>query len=399
MNLGEESLKLHEKHKGKLATKSKAAVNTKQDLSLVYTPGVAEVCRAIAANPDNIYRYTMKLNSVAVVSDGSAVLGLGNIGAEAAIPVMEGKSILFKELADIDAFPICIKTQHDDEIISIVKNIAPVFGGINLEDIAAPRCFKIEDALQDIGIPVMHDDQHGTATVVLAALINAAKVVNKKIEDLKIVVNGAGAAGTAVTKILLCVGIDRKICTSAKEIVLCDSKGIIYDGRGDLNEFKQQMAKITNTSKRKGTLKDALKGADVFIGVSTANLLKADDLKVMNKDAIVFAMANPNPEIMPDEAKKVAAIVGTGRSDFPNQINNSLGFPGIFRGAIDSKAVKINNEMKIAAAKAIAGCCANPTRENILPYTLDKRVVPAVAAAVAKAAKETGVCRDSLLFG
>ncbi|MBI2124570.1 NAD-dependent malic enzyme, partial [Candidatus Pacearchaeota archaeon] len=354
MNLGEESLKLHEKHKGKLATKSKTAVNTKQDLSLVYTPGVAEVCRAIAANPDNIYRYTMKLNSVAVVSDGSAVLGLGNIGAEAAIPVMEGKSILFKELADIDAFPICIKTQDDDEIIKIVKNIAPVFGGINLEDIAAPRCFKIEDALQDIGIPVMHDDQHGTAAVVLAALINAAKVVGKKIEELKIVINGAGAAGTAVTKILLCVGIDRKVCTSVKEIVLCDSKGIIYDGRGDLNEFKRQMAKITNSKKRKGALKDALHGADVFIGVSKGNLLTAEDLKVMNKDAIVFAMANPNPEIMPDEAKKVAAIVGTGRSDFPNQINNSLGFPGIFRGTLDSKAIKINNEMKIAAAKAIA---------------------------------------------
>src|SRR3989344_4428377 len=393
MNLGEESLKLHEKHKGKLATKSKVAVNTKQDLSLVYTPGVAEVCRAIAANPGDVYKYTMKLNSVVVVSDGSAVLGLGNIGAEAAIPVMEGKSVLFKELANIDSFPICIKSQDDDEIISIVKNIAPVFGGINLEDIAAPRCFKIEDALQDIGIPVMHDDQHGTATVVLAALINAAKVVDKKIEDLKIVVNGAGAAGTAVTKILLCVGIDRKICTSAKEIVLCDSKGVIYAGRGDLNEFKQQMAKITNTSKRKGTLKDALKGADVFIGVSAANLLKADDLKVMNKDAIVFAMANPIPEIMPDEAKKVAAIVGTGRSDFPNQINNSLGFPGIFRGALDSKATRINNEMKIAAANALAKC-VEPTKDNILPYTLDKNVVPKVAAAVAKMAKETGVCRE-----
>ncbi len=393
MNLGEESLKLHEKHKGKLATKSKVEVKTKQDLSLVYTPGVAEVCRAIAANPDNIYKYTMKLNSVAVVSDGSAVLGLGNIGAEAAIPVMEGKSILFKELADIDAFPICIKSQNDDEIIKIVKNIAPVFGGINLEDIAAPRCFKIEDALQDIGIPVMHDDQHGTATVVLAALINAAKVVNKRIEDLKIVVNGAGAAGTAITKLLLCVGIDRKICISAKEIVLCDSKGIIYDSRGDLNEFKMEMAKITNSKKRKGTLKDALHGADVFIGVSTANLLKANDLKVMSKDAIVFAMANPNPEIMPDEARKVAAVVGTGRSDFPNQINNSLGFPGIFRGALDAKALKINNEMKIAAANALASC-VEPTKDNILPYTLDKSVVHKVAAAVAKAAKETGVCRE-----
>ena len=394
MDLKEEALKLHKTHKGKLATKSKVNVRTKEDLSLVYTPGVAEVCKEIAANKNSVYEYTMKSNSVAVVTDGSAVLGLGNIGAEASLPVMEGKCVLFKELANIDAFPICIKSQNDDEIINIVKNIAPVFGGINLEDIAAPRCFKIEGALLDIGIPVMHDDQHGTATVVLAALINASKVVGKKLEELKIVINGAGAAGTAIAKMLLCVGIDRKICTSVKEIVLCDSKGVIYAGRGDLNEFKQQMAKITNTSKRKGTLKDALKGADVFIGVSTANLLKADDLKVMNKDAIVFAMANPNPEIMPDEAKKVAAIVGTGRSDFPNQINNSLGFPGIFRGALDAKAVKINNEMKIAAAKAIAGCCANPTRDNILPYTLDKRVVPAVAAAVAKAAKETGVCRE-----
>lgn len=393
MNLGQEALKLHEKHKGKLATKPKVEVKTKQDLSLVYTPGVAEVCKAIAANPKAIYDYTMKANSVAVVSDGSAVLGLGNIGAEASLPVMEGKCVLFKELANIDAFPICIKSQNDDEIIKIVKNIAPAFGGINLEDIAAPRCFKIEDALQDIGIPVMHDDQHGTAVVVLAALINAAKVVGKEIEELKIVINGAGAAGTAVAKILLCVGIDRKICTSAKEIVLCDSKGIIYDGRGDLNEFKQQMAKITNTSKRKGTLRDALKGADVFIGVSRANLLKADDLKAMNKDAIVFAMANPNPEIMPDEAKKVAAIVGTGRSDFPNQINNSLGFPGVFRGALDAKATAINNEMKIAAANALASC-VEPTKDNILPYTLDRNVVPKVAAAVAKAARESGVCRE-----
>lgn len=393
MDVNKESLKLHKEHKGKLATKSKVSVKTKEDLSLVYTPGVAEVCRAIAANPKAIYDYTMKSNSIAVVTDGSAVLGLGNIGAEASLPVMEGKCVLFKELANIDAFPICIKTQDDDEIIKIVKNIAPAFGGINLEDIAAPRCFKIEDALLGIGIPVIHDDQHGTAVVVLAALINAAKVVGKKIENLKIVINGAGAAGTAVTKILLCVGIDRKICTSAKEIVLCDSKGIIYDGRGDLNDFKQQMAKITNSAKRKGTLKDALKGADVFIGVSKGNLLTAEDLKAMNKDAIVFAMANPTPEIMPDEAKKVAAIVGTGRSDFPNQINNSLGFPGIFRGALDSKATKINNEMKIAAANALASC-VEPTKDNILPYTLDKNVVKKVAEAVAKAAKETGVCRE-----
>jgi len=393
MDLKEEALKLHKTHKGKLATKSKVSIKTKEGLSLVYTPGVAEVCKEIVANKDSIYEYTMKSNSVAVVTDGSAVLGLGNIGAEASLPVMEGKCVLVKELANIDAFPICIKSQNDDEIINIVKNIAPVFGGINLEDIAAPRCFKIEGALLDIGIPVMHDDQHGTATVVLAALINASKVVGKKLEELKIVINGAGAAGTAIAKMLLCVGIDRKICTSVKEIVLCDSKGVIYAGRGDLNEFKQQMAKITNTSKRKGTLKDALKGADVFIGVSAANLLKADDLKVMNKDAIVFAMANPIPEIMPDEAKKVAAVVGTGRSDFPNQINNSLGFPGIFRGALDAKAVKINNEMKIAAANALASC-VEPTKDKILPSTLDKNVVIKVAEAVRKIAIETGVYRD-----
>ena len=393
MALKEEALKLHKGSKGKLATKSKVVVKTKDDLSLVYTPGVAEVCKEIAANPKSVYDYTIKSNTVAVVTDGSAVLGLGNIGAEASMPVMEGKSVIFKAFADIDAFPICIKEQDDDKIIDIVKNIAPVFGGINLEDIKAPRCFKIEDALQDIGIPVMHDDQHGTAIVVLAALINAAKVVGKNLEELKIVVNGAGAAGTAVTKILLCIGIDKKICTSVKEIILCDSKGIVYGGRDDLNEFKQQIAKITNGGKRKGTLKDALKGADVFIGVSTGNLLNADDLKNMNENAIIFAMANPNPEIMPDEANKVAAVVGTGRSDFPNQINNSLAFPGVFRGALDAKATKINNEMKIAAANAIASC-VEPTKNNLLPYTLDKSVVPKVAKAVAKIAKETGVCRE-----
>ena len=393
MDLKEEALKLHKENKGKLATKSKVSVKTKKDLSLVYTPGVAEVCKEIAEDTKNVYDYTMKSNSVAVVTDGSAVLGLGNIGAEASLPVMEGKSVLFKELAGIDAFPIAIKNQKDDEIINIVKNIAPVFGGINLEDIKAPRCFGIEDALQDIGIPVMHDDQHGTAIVVLAALINAIKVVGKNLEDLRIVVNGAGAAGTAVTKLLLCIGIDKKICTSVKEIVLCDSKGVIYDGRPDLNEFKKALAKITNNSKRQGSLKGALAGADVFIGVSTGNLLTADDLKVMNKDAIVFAMANPVPEIMPDEASKVAAVVGTGRSDFPNQINNSLAFPGVFRGALDAKATKINNEMKIAAAEAIASC-VEPTKDDILPYTLDKNVVVKVAEAVVKRAKETGVCRE-----
>ena len=392
MNLKEEALRLHRINKGKLATKSKVNVNTKEDLSLVYTPGVAEVCREIAANKNSVYEYTMKANAVAVVTDGSAVLGLGNIGAEASLPVMEGKCVLFKELANIDAFPICIKTQEDKEIISIVKNIAPAFGGINLEDISAPRCFTIEEALLDIGIPVMHDDQHGSAIVILAALMNATKVVDKMIDDLKVVINGAGAAGTAVTKLLLCLGIDKTICTSVKEIVLCDSKGIIYDGRADLNEFKAQMAKVTNKSKRKGTLRDALEEADVFIGLSTGNLLTADDLTKMSKDAIVFAMANPVPEIMPDEARKVATVVGTGRSDFPNQINNSLAFPGVFRGALDAKAFLINNEMKIAAAHALANC-AKPTKENILPYTLDKQIVPKIAEAVRNAAIETNVVR------
>lgn len=392
MNLRESALNLHRINRGKLATKSKVKVTTKEDLSLVYTPGVAEVCREISKNKENIYEYTFKSNSVGVVTDGSAVLGLGNIGAEASLPVMEGKCVLFKELADIDAFPICIKTQNDKEIINIVKNISPVFGGINLEDIAAPRCFGIEESLQDIGIPVMHDDQHGTGIVILAALINATKVVGKRIEDLKVVINGAGAAGTAVAKLLLCLGIDKNICTSVREIVLCDSKGIIYDGRADLNEFKAQLAKVTNKSKRIGILKDALEGADVFIGVSTGNLLAAEDLRKMNKDSIVFAMANPIPEIMPNEARKVAKVVGTGRSDFPNQINNSLAFPGVFRGALDAKAVKINNEMKIAAAHALADC-VEPTKDNILPYTLDKQVVPKIAEAVKKAAIEIGVVR------
>ncbi|MBS3105309.1 NADP-dependent malic enzyme [Candidatus Woesearchaeota archaeon] len=392
MNLKEEALKLHKLNHGKLATKSKVKVATKDDLSLVYTPGVAEVCREIAANKSSVYDYTMKANSVAVVTDGSAVLGLGNIGAEASLPVMEGKCVLFKELANIDAFPICLATQNDKEIISMVKNIAPAFGGINLEDIAAPRCFKIEEELLNIGIPVMHDDQHGTAIVILAALLNSVKVVYKRIEDLKIVISGAGAAGTAVTKLLLCLEIDKNICTSVKEIVVCDSKGIIYDGRADLNEFKAQIARISNRSRRKGTLKDALAGADVFIGVSTGRLLNADDLRKMNKNSIVFAMANPVPEIMPDEANKVAAVVGTGRSDFPNQINNSLAFPGVFRGALDAKATMINNEMKIAAAHALANC-VKPTKDNILPYTLDKDVVLKVAEAVKKAAIESGVVR------
>lgn len=395
MDLKEHALRLHREKRGKLSVKSKVAVKTKEDLSLVYTPGVAEVCKEIVANKSSIYEYTMKPNSVAVVTDGSAVLGLGNIGAEAALPVMEGKCVLFKELARIDAFPICIKSQKVDEVVDIVKNISPAFGGINLEDIAAPRCFVIEKKLQNIGIPVMHDDQHGTAVVALAALLNASKVVHKHISELKIVINGAGAAGTAISKLLLCLGLEKHLCIPVKEIVLCDSKGIIYDGRPDLNKFKRELAKITNISKRQGTLKDALHDADAFIGVSVGNLLAKDMIKKMAKKPIVFAMANPVPEIMPSEAEKVAAVVGTGRSDFPNQINNSLAFPGIFRGALDAKALVINTEMKLAAAYAISHCIEHPTKHNILPYTLDKHVHKSVAFFVKKAAIETGVVRQN----
>lgn len=394
MNLKEEALKLHRENKGKLATKSKVDVKTKEDLSLVYTPGVAEVCNLIKEDKKNVFDYTLKSNSIAVITDGSAVLGLGNIGAEASLPVMEGKCVLFKQMANIDAFPICIKSQDTDDIINIAKNIEPVFGGINLEDIKAPKCFEIEEALLDLGIPVMHDDQHGSAVVILAALLNSIKVTNRNIEDLKIVISGAGAAGIATTKLLLCINVDKNICTSVKEVILCDSKGIIYDGREDLNDYKKEIAKITNKSKIRGTIKDALKGADVFIGLSTGNIINSEDIGKMNPNPIIFAMANPVPEIMPEEAEKIeVGIIGTGRSDFPNQINNSLVFPGLFRGALDAKATKINNEMKIAAAKAIASYI-EPTKNNILPYTLDKGVVSRIAEAVKKAAIETNVCRS-----
>ena len=394
MNLKEEALRLHRASKGKISTASKVKIETKEDLSLAYTPGVAEVCKEIYADRNKVFEYTIKSNSVAVISDGSAVLGLGNIGAEAALPVMEGKCAIFKRFAGIDAFPICLTTQKSDEIIQIVKNIAPVFGGINLEDISAPRCFEIESALQNIGIPVFHDDQHGSAIVVLAALINSAKVVNKKPQDLKIVISGAGAAATAVTKLLLCFSIDRKICTPVKEIILCDSKGIIYDGRHDLDYSKKEISKITNPSKRAGTLKDALKNADVFIGLSKGNLLTKDMIKLMSQKPIIFAMANPIPEIMPDEAKEAgAAIVGTGRSDFPNQINNSLAFPAVFRGALDAKAKSINNEMKIAAANALAACVKNPAKDNILPSMFEQGLVKKVSEAVKKTAIETNAIR------
>lgn len=381
-----DSLELHLKHKGKISVRSKIPVNTKDDLSTVYSPGVAAPCEAIAANPDDVYKYTIKGNTIAVVSDGSAVLGLGNIGAMAAIPVMEGKAMLFKKFAGIDAFPICLASQDAEDIIRTVRNIAPVFGGINLEDIAAPHCFIVEEKLQDLGIPVFHDDQHGTAVVLLAALINAAKVVNKRLNDMKVVINGAGAAGIAIARLLKGHGLKRPRI-KVRDVILCDRHGIVSTSRDDLNEYKQDALHYTNLSNESGTVFDALRGADVFVGVSEANLLKSADIKTMAKDAIVLAMANPNPEIMPEEAYKGgAAIVGTGRSDLPNQVNNVLGFPGIFRGALDARAPSITMEMQLAAAIAIASCLKNPHRECIIPSAFDKSVARKVAKAVYKEA-------------
>ena len=372
------SLKLHKEKGGKLEIKSKFKLENKRDLSMAYTPCVAEVCKIIAKNKKLAKEYTIKKNTVAVVSNGSAVLGLGNIGPEAAIPVMEGKAILFKAFANIDAFPICLDANDPDEIVRIVKSIAPVFGGINLEDIAAPDCFQIEEQLQDIGIPVVHDDQHGTAVVVAAALINAVKVTNRKMSALKIVIVGAGAAGTAIAKMLA-----REF--NLEKIIICDSKGIISKSRTDLNPVKKQLLKITNKENISGKMEEALVGADVFIGVAKGNILSRKMIKKMNKQPIIFAMANPIPEIMPDLAKKAgAAIVGTGRSDFPNQINNVLSFPGLFRGAIDGGFTKITNEMKFIAAKTIANCVKHPTPNKILPSPLDKNVTKASARNIAR---------------
>ncbi len=391
MDIYEESTQLHKKLGGKLEITSKYKIKDQHDLSMVYTPGVAQVCRDIAEDESKAYELTIKRNTVAIVSDGSAVLGLGNIGAKGAIPVMEGKAMLFKEYADIDAFPICVNTQNSFEIINLVKNISPVFAGVNLEDISAPRCFEIEQSLQDIGIPVFHDDQHGTAIVLLAAVINSCKLTGKDLRDLKIVISGAGAAGTAIAEILLCMGHDPKICESVKEILVCDSRGIISETRADIaeNQTKLKLAKITNRSASMGSLADAMKEADVFIGVSKGNLVQPEMVKSMNEKSIILAMANPIPEIMPDAAKAAGAfIVGTGRSDFPNQVNNLLAFPGIFRGAIDARAKRINNKMKIEAAYALAGCVENPTVDEILPSPLDKSVAKKVAKAVKKAYEE-----------
>lgn len=386
------SIELHKKTKGKWEIRSKVPLDTREDLSLAYTPGVAAVCEKIAIDPSRAYELTMKGNSVAVLTDGSAVLGLGDIGPEASLPVMEGKAILFKEFAGIDAVPIAINSSSPQETIAIAKALAPTFGGINLEDIKAPRCFEIEDALQDIGIPVFHDDQHGTAIVLLAALINASKVINKSLTDMTVVINGAGAAGAAIAKLLCCIGQDEKSCTPVKKVYICDTKGIISKDRTDLHPYKIELLTFTNHDNKSGTLLDALEGADVFIGVSVGNLLSSKDIEKMNKDPIIIAMANPIPEIMPEEALAGgAAIVGTGRSDFPNQVNNVLAFPGIFLGALECKAKKITPSMKIAAAYALACCVTEPRADKILPNPLDKTVARVIAEAVKAAAFVDGV--------
>ena len=390
MALRDDALKLHKDNQGKIEVISKVPLTERQHMNLAYTPGVAEPCKEIHANKDAVYEYTAKGNLVAVVSDGTAVLGLGDIGPEAAMPVMEGKSVLFKCFGGVDAFPICVATKKVDEIVAIVKALEPTFGGVNLEDISAPRCFEIEQRLKTTtNIPVFHDDQHGTAVVVLSAMINGLRVVKKDLKDVTIVINGAGAAGNATTNLLLDMG--------AGNIILCDTKGAIYEGRAEgMNPFKDAVAKRTNKKKVKGTLADAMKGADVFIGLSAPGIVNRDMVAAMNKDAIVIAMANPVPEIYPDEAKAGgAAVVGTGRSDFPNQVNNVLAFPGIFRGALDVRATDINEAMKIAAANALADLVspAELSADFIIASALDRRAAPAVAAAVAKAAMDSGVAR------
>lgn len=390
MEYFDEALKLHEKLKGKIRITNKMNLRSKEDLALLYSPGVAEPCREIHKHPEKVYDLTMKGNSVAIVTDGSAVLGLGDIGPEAALPVMEGKAMLFKSFADINAFPICLATKDVDEIVRTCQLLAPVFGGINLEDISAPRSFEIEERLQDIGIPVFHDDQHGTAIVVLAGLINACKVIGKDITDLRVVINGAGAAGVAIAKLLRCVGPSfTERCDPVKEIIICDSNGVVHKDRKDLNDSKKELLSFTNHDNIKGDLGNALRDADVFIGVSVGNILQAEDIRQMKEKPVVFALANPTPEISPEEAEKAgAAIYATGRSDLPNQINNVLGFPGIFRGALDARASKISGRMKLAAAQAIAKCVEDPSSEKIIPSSLNELVAWHVAEAVRNAANE-----------
>jgi malate dehydrogenase (oxaloacetate-decarboxylating) len=390
-----ESLELHEKFHGKIEVHSKVPLTNRRELSLAYTPGVGAVCKAIYQNQNLAYKYTLKANTIAIVTDGSRVLSLGNIGGYAAIPVMEGKALLFKKLADIDAFPICFENYHT-EFADEIKNIAPVFGGIALEDIAAPKCFEIEEALQDIGIPVMHDDQHGTAVVVLAALLNACKVTKRRFEDLNIVVCGSGAAGFAIIRMLKSIGYDPNLFPSVHDIIVCDSKGIIHRHREGLygNKYKFIISEETNKAGKTGTLADAMQGADVCIGVSVPDIITPKMIRSMNKDPIIFALANPSPEIHPHDALLAgAAVVGTGRSEFPNQINYALAFPGIFRGALDVCAKRISDEMKFAAAHALANYVKRPRKDRILPRVLNRDVVKAVAHAVREAAISSGCAR------
>ncbi len=389
MDKKEKALLAHEKWQGKIEVVSRAKLETPEDLSIAYTPGVAEPCLKIKEDAELSYKYTRRGNMVAVVTDGTAVLGLGDIGPEAGMPVMEGKCVLFKEFADVDAFPLCVRSKEVDEIVHTIALLAGSFGGVNLEDISAPRCFEIERKLKEqCDIPIFHDDQHGTAVVVAAALLNALKVTKKELSKVRVVTSGAGAAGTAIIKLLVHLGL--------QDVVMCDRKGAIYEGREDLNPEKAELARISNRQMRKGSLKEILAGADVFIGVSAPGMVTEEMVRSMAKDPILFPMANPVPEIMPDLAKAAgAAVVGTGRSDFPNQINNVLAFPGIFRGALDVRASEINNEMKVAAAYAIAGLISEEDlqAEYIIPNPFDKRVVAAVAKAVAETAKKTGVAR------
>ncbi len=389
MDYAKESLKLHYDWKGKIEVKATVPVESKQDLSLAYTPGVAQPCLEIQKDSSKSYELTRRWNLVAVVTDGTAVLGLGDIGPEAGMPVMEGKCVLFKAFGDVDAFPLCVKSKDVDSIVETVYQISGSFGGVNLEDIAAPRCFEIEQKLKErCDIPIFHDDQHGTAVVTAAAMINAMKLTDRKLEEQEVVVSGAGAAGVAVTKLLMSMGL--------RNVILCDSKGAIYEGREGLNPFKQQMAAISNREMKKGTLEDVIKGSDVFIGVSAPGIVSEEMVKSMNPDPILFAMSNPVPEIMPELAIKAGArVVGTGRSDFPNQINNVLAFPGIFRGALDVRASDINDEMKIAAAYALASLVSDEelSAEYVIPAPFDKRVGTEVAQAVAEAARKSGVAR------
>ncbi|MFC4766317.1 NAD(P)-dependent malic enzyme [Effusibacillus consociatus] len=393
-NLREEALQLHQKYQGKLSVNTKMSIANQRDLSLAYSPGVAEPCKEIFKDREKVYDYTIKGNLVAVVSDGTAVLGLGNIGPEAALPVMEGKAALFKSFAGVDAFPICLNTDDADKIVEMVKLLEPTFGGINLEDIAAPSCFYIEERLKaEMNIPIFHDDQHGTAIVTVAGLINALKVVGKSLSEIQVVVNGAGAAGIATTKLLLSMDV--------QDIILCDTKGAIFEGRIEgMNRMKEEIAKQTNKRKRQGSLVDVIAGSDVFIGVSVAKAVTQEMVRSMNRDPIIFAMANPDPEILPEDAKAAGAkVVGTGRSDFPNQVNNVLAFPGIFRGALDVHATDINEEMKLAAVYAIAELVTPEelSEDYVIPAPFDSRVAPQVARSVALAAVNSGVARKMLV--